>query len=113
MVAVGQVDVADMVNDLSIEFFGDSLIETAVPRLHVKYRNLQALGHDRRQATIRIPENKERIRLFLTHHIVRMSQDIAQRLTQTVGDDIEKMIRLPDLELFEKNLIEIVVMVLS
>src|ERR1044072_4077890 len=82
VVTVGQVDVADMVNDPPIELFRNSLIETAVPCLHVEYRNLQTFRDNRSQATVRSPQEQQRIRSFQNHNFVGPSKNIAQRLTQ-------------------------------
>ena len=41
---IGQVDVAEVVDDLSVELLGDTWVEAAVPRLHVEDGHLPALA---------------------------------------------------------------------
>ena len=49
---VGQVDVADVVDDLAVDFLGDVLVEAAVAGLHVEDRDLEAFGGDGGEGTV-------------------------------------------------------------
>ena len=70
MIAVCEVDVAEMINDLAIQLFGNPLVKTSITRFHVEDWNLQTLGDNRGQATIRIPQQEQSIRPFYHHDVV-------------------------------------------
>ena len=40
------VDVAQMIDDLAIDFLGNSLVEASIASFHVKYRNLSPFCRD-------------------------------------------------------------------
>src|SRR5665648_442949 len=69
-IAVCQVDVADMVNDLPVRLLGYALIKTPVPRLHVKYWYLSSFGGNGGETTVRIPEDEKCLRFFLCQYRV-------------------------------------------
>ena len=64
-IAVGQVDVADMIDDVPVDFLGHPLVEAAVTGLHVEDGYLASFGGNRRQATVGIAQNQQRVGLYL------------------------------------------------
>ena len=72
-VAVGHVDVADVVDDLAVDLLGHALVEAAVAGLHVEDGDLPALGRDGGQAAIRVAEDRTRVGLDLAEHAIDLA----------------------------------------
>src|ERR1700722_3691501 len=62
--AVGEIDVAYMIHNPTVNLLGDPLVEAPVSRLHVEDGNLQSLCRQCGQATVCITEYQHRIRLY-------------------------------------------------
>ena len=65
MFGVWQVDIADMVDDLAVDFFRDVLIKAAVAGFHVEDRDLQPLGRDRGEGAVGVTQKEAQHLAFL------------------------------------------------
>ena len=105
--------VGNIVDDLAVGLLRHPFIEASIARLHVKDRDLSALGGDRRQAAVGIAEDQHRLRLHLRQHRVELDDGVADRLGGVGAGGVQEMVRLADLQVGEEDLVELVVVVLA
>ena len=113
MLGVGQVDVADVINDAAVDFLRHALVETAVAGLHVKHGNLAPLGGNGRKGAVGVPQHEHGVGLFLREHLVGFGDDITNGFGQRGARGFQKIIGLPQFEIPEKNPVQFVVVVLA
>jgi len=82
MFGVYQVEIGNVIDDAAVQLFRDIEIKAAVPRLHVKDRDLQPFGHIGGQAGIGIPEDQQGIGADLLQYSLGFPDDISHRRTQ-------------------------------
>ncbi len=102
-----------MVDDPTVGLLRHPVVEAAVSSLHVKDRDLAALGRDDRQAGVGVTEYQKRVRLHLIDHTVHGDDDPADCLGGIRPGGLEEVVGLPQLEIAEEDLIELVVVVLA
>ena len=54
--AIRKIDIAHVIDDLSIDLLRSALVETAIAGLHVENGDLQPLGRDHRKAAVGVAE---------------------------------------------------------
>ena len=74
---------------------------------------MQPFGPNDRQARVRVAKHQHGIRLCLNHEFVRGVDDIAHRRSQVVAHGIHIHFRIFQLQVFEENAIEVVIVVLT
>ena len=110
---IGQVDVADVVDDLAVDLLGHALVEAAVARLHVEDRDLLPLGGDGGQAAVGVAQNQHGIGLHLAQDGVGPADDLADRLGGGRAGGVQKEVGLAELQVLEEDLVQFVVVVLA
>src|SRR5437899_897620 len=110
---VGEVYVSDVIDDAPVDLLRYALIEAAVARLHVEYRNLAALGWNNRQAAIGIAEHEQSIKPILGQHAIHLDEDLADCFGGTAAGCLEKEIGRAQIEIAEENVIELRVVILA
>jgi hypothetical protein len=85
MLRVGQVDVADMVNDFPIDLLGNALVETAISRLHVKEGDFAPLGRIGRKATVGVSEEQKSIGLRGGEYFIRFRNHVPDGLRRRLA----------------------------
>ena len=111
-VAVGHVDVRDVIDDLAVGLFRNALVEAAVPGLHVENRDVTFLGGDRTQAGVGVAQHQERVGAHLFQHRVDLDQDLPGRLRRVRACGVQKEIGLAQSEILEEDLVQFVVIIL-
>ena len=92
---IRQVDVADMVHNLSVDHLAHVLVPAAVARLHMENGNLQPLCADGRQGAVGVAQYQEGVGLLLLDHLVTLGDDVAHRLAQGLPDAVKIVIGSP------------------
>ena len=113
VLAVGEVDVGNDVDDTTIGFLGKALVLAAVTRFHVEDRDVQALCADDAQTGVGIAEYQYRIGLNLSHQLIAFRDDIAHRLAEIGADRIEVNVGIVQRQILEEYAVEVVVVVLT
>ena len=113
VLAVAHVDVRDVVDDAAVGLFRQALVEAAVARFHVEERDVQALGGIGREAGVRIAQDEDRVRLQFDHQRITAGDDIADRRAQIFADYFEEVIRRPEPEVVEEDLVQFVIVILA
>ena len=70
VLGVCHVDVGNYIDDPAVGLLRKALVLAAVAGFHVEDRNVQPLCRDRRQAGVRVAEDKHCVRLYLRHQLV-------------------------------------------
>ena len=78
MLGVDQVEVGDVVDDPAVDLFRHVKVEAPVAGFHVEDRDLQPLGHDPGNATVRIPEDENGIRPLFPQDFFNFDEGAAQ-----------------------------------
>ncbi|MCY1437573.1 hypothetical protein D9M71_537400 [compost metagenome] len=112
MLGKHHVDIAAVVEYLAVQLLRYPLVETAVTCLHVKHRNLTALGGDHSQAGIGVAVQKQRIRPLLLEHLVGLEDNLSDGLRCRFARSPQKMIGLANLQIVEKDLIQLIIIIL-
>lgn len=84
--AVGQIDIADMVDDFPVDLFRYPLVKTAVAGFHVKYRNLATLGRVCGQAGVGVSQDQQGIGLHFGQDFIHFGNDCPHCLTGDVAE---------------------------
>src|SRR5215470_491118 len=102
-----------MIDYFSVQLLGDPLIETAVSGLHVKDRNLPALGRNDRKCRIRVAVDEDGIWVFSLDGLVRLDDDLSDCLRDFPPRHSQEVVWLANLELLEEHFAHFVVVALS
>ena len=113
MFGVDEIEVGDVVDEPPVRLLGHVEIEAAVAGLHVEHRHAHAPGHDRGQAAVRVSEDEDGVRTHLTEHPLGPDERPAEDGAERRGVDPEVVVRGPQLQLVEEDLVELVVVVLA
>lgn len=112
MLGVGEIDVRDDVHDAAVRLLGQAFVLAAVPRLHVKNRNMQTLRADHGKAGIGVAQNEHRVRPEPRHQFIRSVDNVPDRRAEIVARGVQIIVRRAETEIVKKHLIERVVIVL-
>ena len=112
MLGVGQIHVADYVDDAAIGLLGQALVLAAVARLHVEDGDVQALGSDGGQAAVGIAQDEQGVGLHLRHELVARGDDVAHRLAQVAAHGVQIHVGVVEREVAEEDAVQGVVVVL-
>jgi len=104
--SVGKKDVAAMVNDPPVYFFGDTIVITAVSGFHVDHGNPHAFCNDCRKAAVGVPQQQEPVRPFFFEYLFSLNQDLGYLLPGCLTFNPEEIIRLADFQVLKKNITE-------
>ena len=110
---VGEVDVGDDVHDAAVGLLGQALVLAAVAGLHVEDRDVEALGSDDGQAGVGVAQDQDRVGLKVHHGLVGGGDDVAHGLAQVGADGIQIELRIRKSQVFEKDSVQVVVVVLA
>jgi len=110
---VGHVDVGNMIHDLAVDHFADVPVPAAVARLHMEDRHLQPLGGNGAQGGVGIAQHQQRVGLFLLNDLVAGCDDIAHGLSQIAAHRVQIIVRRPQFQLLEENIVQVGVVVLA
>ena len=113
MFGVGEVDIGDVVYNLTVNLLGDILIKTTVAGLHMEDRDLEPLGRDGCQRGVGITKDQEGIGFLFYEYLIRFGDDISHRLTQVSSYTFKIMVRRTQSKIFEEHLVQGVVVVLT
>ncbi len=89
MLGVGQVYVTDVVHNLAVNHLADIPVPAAVPRLHVKNGDFEALGTDRREGGVGIPQHQQGLWLLLLQNLIAFGDDIPHGLAKVAAGAVE------------------------
>lgn len=112
VLGIRQVDVGDVVDNRAVHHLGDVPIPAAVARFHVEDGDFEALGGNSRERGVRVAEDEQGVRAFFLQHVVGFCEDVPHRSTEILPRTVEVVVGCPQAELFEKDLVEFVVVVL-
>src|SRR5689334_21262358 len=99
MFAQHKIDVADVVDDLPVEFLGNALVEAAFARLHMKYRYLSTFGRDGAEPRVRVAIDQNSVRVLDRKHIIEFREEVRNDLDGIGATDTEEMIGLSNAEI--------------
>ena len=110
---ISHVHVADDIDDAAVRLFGEAFVLATVARFHVENRDVQAFCRNRREAAVGIAKDEHRIGLNFSHKLIRLGDNIANRLAEVFADGIHVDLRICNRKVFKKHTIEVVVVVLA
>ena len=113
MLAVAEVDVADDVDDAPVGLFGQALVLAAVAGLHVEDGDVEAFGGDGRETRVGVAEDEQCVGPYVGHQLVRAVDDVAYGSSEIVTDGIHIYLGIGELQVFEEDAVEVVVVVLA
>ena len=113
MLGVGQIHIADYVDDAAVGLLGQALVLAAVARLHVEDGDVQALGRDGGQAAVGVAKDQERVGPHLDHQLVGGRDDVADGLAQVRANGVQVDVRIVQRQVAEEDAVERVVVVLA
>ena len=102
-----------MIDDSAVDFFGHSLIKAPVSGLHVEDWDLSALGADRGEARVGIAEDQDGIGLVPCHCFIGLDEGVGDGPNRGRIGGFQEFIGLADAQIVEKDLIELVIVILS
>ena len=111
--AVGEVDVAGMVDDFPVAFFGNPLVEATVTGFHVEDGDVALFGGYGAKAGVGVAQNQKGIGVFLLEDRVYVDQDLARGGGGIGSGGIEEMVGLAQTEVFEEEFVEFVIVILA
>ncbi|MNP51473.1 hypothetical protein D3C76_1457930 [compost metagenome] len=111
--AVGEIYISGMVNDAAVDFFRNTHVEAAIARLHVKGRDLPALGGQHSHAAVGVAKDQQGLRLDLSQHFVHRDDHITDGFSPTRACSVQEMIRFADTQVLEEDFIKLVVIILA
>ena len=109
---IGQVDIADVIDDSPVDFLGNTLIEAAIACFHVKNWNLATLGGDGCQATVCVAQQQDCVRFDLGQSLIGAGDNEADGFSRGLTCRFQEVVGLPNLQIVEKNLIQFVIIIL-
>src|SRR5262245_13598342 len=112
MLGQRHVDVAQMVDNLSIDFLWNPLIEASVAGLKMEDRNLAPFYRDDGKATVRIAVKKNRVRLFAFENRIDPSDNKPDGLGRGLARRFQEVIGSAYPQISEKDFVQLVIIVL-
>ena len=113
VLAVCEVHVADDVNDAPVGLLRKALVLAAVARLHVEYRDVQALRPYHAQAAVGVAQNEHGVGPCRGHELVARVDDVTAGRPEVVPHSVHIDLGLREPEVAEEYAVEVVVVVLT
>ena len=113
MFAVGHIHVRDDIHYSPVCLLRKTLVLAPVAGLHMEDRDMQPLCPDDTKATVGIPENEHSIRSCSRKKLVAAIDYIAACGTEVIAHGIHVHLRGIELQILEKDPVEIIVIILS
>ncbi len=113
MLGIGQVDVTDVVDNLSVDHLTDIPVPAAIARLHVEDGDLQPFGADGGQGAVGVTQDEDRIGLLFLYDLIALCYDVTHRLAQVLAHTVQVVVGLLEAQVLEEDLVERIVPVLS
>jgi hypothetical protein len=66
-----------MIDDSTVDLFGDPIVVTPVPRFHVIHRHAQAPGYDCREPAIGVPQEKQSVWTVLEQQLLAPFENLS------------------------------------
>ena len=110
---VGHVHVGDNIDDTAVGLLGQALVLAAVAGLHVENGDMESLGSDNTEAAVGVAKNQYAVGLGLGKELVRAVDDVAAGSAKVVTDSIHIDLGLCELQVFEEDTVEVVVVILA
>lgn len=110
---IGHQDVATMIDDATVHFLGHSVIKASVASLHVIDGNPHTLGHDRGKGAVGIPQDEQTICFRLLQDFFALCKYSSHLFHGTFRLALQDEVRHSQAQIFEKNLIQISIEILS
>ena len=112
VLAVCQINVRDDIHDTAVGLLRQAFILTAVACFHMEDGNMQALGGDRRQAGVGVPQNEERVRLDRVHQLIGAVDDVANGSAQVVPYCVHVHFGIGELQIVKEHAVQGIIVVL-
>ena len=112
VLGISHVHIRDDIHDAAVGLLRQALVFAAVAGFHVEDRDMEPLSPNDAQTRIRIPQHQYSIRLHLHHQLIALRDDVAHGLAQVGAHGLHIDIRIRQLEVFEKDAVKVVVVVL-
>ena len=113
MLGVGEIDIRDDVHDAAVRLLRQAFVFAAVAGLHVENRNVKAFCADDTQAAVGVAKDEHGVRFGCGEKLVAAVDDVAAGRAEVISDRIHVDLRLGELQVTEKDAVEVVVVVLS
>ena len=111
-VAVGEVDIGNVVNNLAVGLLGHPLVEATVTSLHVEYGDVPFFGRDGAQAAVGIAQHQHGIGIDGLEQWVNLNEYLANGGRGAIAGGIEVVVGWAYAHIIVKNLVQLVVVVL-
>ena len=112
VLGVDEVEVGHVVDEPAVGLLRDVLVEAAVARLHVVDGDPHPLGHHRGDAGVGVAEHEHGVRPLGGEHPLGADERAAQDRAERRGVHLQVVVRGPQPEVVEEDLVERVVVVL-
>ena len=113
MLRVGHIHVGDDIDNTAVGLLGQALVLAAVAGLHVEDRNMKTLCSDNTEAAVGVAKNQYAVGLGLGKELVRAVDDVAAGSAKVVTDSIHIDLGLCELQVFEEDTVEVVIVILA
>ena len=111
--AVGQVHIGDDVHDAAVGLLRQAFVLAAVAGFHMENGNVQALGPDHAQAAVGVAQDQDGVGFDFHHQLVALGDDVAHRFAEVLAYSVQVHVRVFQLQVFEEDAVEVVVVVLA
>ena len=109
---VGKIDISNMVHNSPVYLLGHPLIKAAVPRLHVKNRNLPAFCRYRGETAVGVAKDQQCVWSVLCKNRIHPGNDLSDGLCRSGPRCLQKDVWRPQLQVFEEDLVKFIIIVL-
>lgn len=110
---VGHVHVGNDIDDTAVGLLGQALVLAAVAGLHVENGDMESLCSDDAEAAIGVAKDQYAVGLGLGEEFVRAVDDVAAGSAKVITDSIHIDLGLCELQVFEEDTVEVVVVILA
>ena len=113
MFAIGEIDVAYDVHNAAVGLFRETFVLAAVACFHMENRDMEALGPYDAEATVGITQDKDCIGLESCEEFVGAIDYVAAGCSKVIPHCIHIDFRRGEFEVFKKDAVQIIVVVLA
>ena len=100
-----EIDVANMIHDLAVDFLRNPLVKAPIACFHVEYRYVTAFCRISSKATVGIPQNQHGVRLLSDEDFVCLYDNQTDCLRRGFTRRLEKMVGRTHPKIVEKYLV--------